>query len=1415
MELIVQNIRGAKSYKKVQNLKNNYKERSNAILMLTETALKSNDLTSFAFRMGYGHNQNLIFHDVDNQNMNSNRGVTIILSKKNQIENLKVKPSGFGDFLILSGKVGRKPFVIGLFYGSANPNDIISLGIVTRFCQALNNICQSLDEPIISVTGDFNFILNSSDASTNSHYNRKPRTERYFNNFLRQNRLIDLHKSLYPDLPQHTYKRSNQGNVTCSSRLDRFYSNAEPRFCDLIHGLFVQSDHSSMHARIDDSHNEMRRKQNRFADHLLKSKNFLTKMHTFLHEKLVLECPDIALNLPESYHNSTDENLDEFIRENVDKISKIKTPSYKKNFMVDFSTQLRSKKIDIFIEKVLNPNLEPDTPEIGLVSLGRIAAESTNKPELILNTITSSLTQESMTISKHLSRSTNGKLRGVIKQLIDLEASNQYNSTRYRKLVQKRDFLESQRNFKAKFQATNKHTAKSDKYTAYFLSNLVFSSRPKISKIVDKNGKMHEGSSAESTFIQNFTDFFQEEPSSATADCNTIPNFLRDIPAEKIRKIQSHINETNVITGDELDFIVKKNHKNSSPGLSGWSYAALKEFYPSLKPLILKFLNSNDEQRDALSEQLRARKVVFLRKPGRDPTLFGSYRPICLLEISYKLLSSILAERVKRYIPQIISPQQYAYQQGRSASLASRSILDKKNLIIKNNMKACLISVDYSCAFDNISHSFCFEALKYFKFPDFLIRKIKTLITQPRATLIVNNKQTNFFNLSQRGSGQGDPISSYCFLICIQILLIHLCYSTNIPRPEHTYRDLDSKENVISCAPTCFADDLQVFCSTETPNNIDKIIHVIEEFSKISNLKLNKTKTEVMFFNPTNEATERARFHDLKIVEKCKFVGLITIDKDNDQLQYEENFSKPNTTADSIMSNAISRNLSTIGSCIVYNSKISSLYTHILFNTILTSDQSKSLDKRAIDFIVECDNRFLVKKIKYFMPHSQGGMNLRSFEFAAKSLSSYWLKCILNTQGEPPIWLQILKYYLVKINIDIDVLFKSGHKDFFLTSQKLASQSSFWAGTMRNLSEIIKLIEQDCTQLPALPIFGGCFSDLVSNSSLSIFSPHGRSIANLIKSGFHIVAHFTQSNAIYPDLLNCYKYKTLDQINRSTNIPICRLAYTSITSSLSKYFHVILRNEGLFLNLEFTPIVKNSCIKSFFIKHNKGNTKIYKMLRKQHIIDNKLPRAPAFITAQRDYNISMALQRWESNLTYTPRIIALPGTSSFYFKVQTRQNWSREKNAKTTQNPDLSICLNCDDDCVSNSLHMFCECIIAQNLFKTLTKIVKLSMNHNLAQSPDSLIFMQGPRPSDKHERVALTDIQACTLHTLQKIALSDSRVTQYSANQMLHKNLITTVFANKSIERATHVYDTILETIFKVFKTRGVMQTYLANEPN
>ena len=253
-----------------------------------------------------------------------------------------------------------------------------------------------------------------------------------------------------------------------------------------------------------------------------------------------------------------------------------------------------------------------------------------------------------MKISRNKSRASNGKLRGVVSQLIKLESQNQYNSYKYKSLVQKRTFLEAQRDFKYKFYAANKHSANNDKCTSYFLSNSVFSNRPKINSIIDKDNNQHNVKAAEAAFSEHFKQFLQEPPTSGLADSNTIPNYLRNIPIGKIKKIEPYIDVLTEITERELDRIIKKSHHHSSPGLSGWSYQALKVFYPFLKPLLLKFLNTCDNKA-SLSAQLRSRKIVFLRKPGRDPNLLGSYTPICLLEISYKVLSSILSERLKRY----------------------------------------------------------------------------------------------------------------------------------------------------------------------------------------------------------------------------------------------------------------------------------------------------------------------------------------------------------------------------------------------------------------------------------------------------------------------------------------------------------------------------------------------------------------------------------------------------------------------------------------------------------------------------------------------------------------------------------------------------------------------------------------------
>ena len=220
------------------------------------------------------------------------------------------------------------------------------------------------------------------------------------------------------------------------------------------------------------------------------------------------------------------------------------------------------------------------------------------------------------------------------------------------------------------------------------------------------------------------------------------------------------------------------------------------------------------------------------------------------------------------------------------------------------------------------------------------------------------------------------------------------------------------------------------------------------------------------------------------------------------------------------------------------------------------------------------------------------------------------------------------------------------------------------------------------------------------------------------------------------------------------------------------------------------------------------------MIRQEYISVNRIPIAPAFNTAQRDYNSSMNLQRWESNLAYSPKIISLGGSSVFFFEVQIRQNWTRDKNAKLQRDNELSFCLYCkfiDYEYIqSDSRHMFYDCQIAKRLFKNLSNISRAALGHNFDLSLQNIIFLQGSLPSKKNAKKVMIDLHKCTLHTLQKISLSENRLNDIAINQKNYKNLITTVFANRSINRCEKLYDQVLDAIFTSFKSKGLMDMYL-----
>lgn len=91
--------------------------------------------------------------------------------------------------------------------------------------------------------------------------------------------------------------------------------------------------------------------------------------------------------------------------------------------------------------------------------------------------------------------------------------------------------------------------------------------------------------------------------------------------------------------------------------------------------------------------------------------------------------------------------------------------------------------------------------------------------------------------LSRKGCRQGDPISPYLFLLCAEILGILIRNEKDIKGI-----NIDGEEYKISQ----YADDTSIIMDG-TPQSYDGILRVLDFFAQVSGLKINFTKTKMVW----------------------------------------------------------------------------------------------------------------------------------------------------------------------------------------------------------------------------------------------------------------------------------------------------------------------------------------------------------------------------------------------------------------------------------------------------------------------------------------------------------------------------------------------------------------------------------------
>ena len=170
-------------------------------------------------------------------------------------------------------------------------------------------------------------------------------------------------------------------------------------------------------------------------------------------------------------------------------------------------------------------------------------------------------------------------------------------------------------------------------------------------------------------------------------------------------------------------------------------------------------------------------------------------------------------------------------------------------------------------------------------------------------------------------------------------------------------------------------------------------MNCLQEFSNISNLKLNNKKTEVLPINTPDETINAAAELDLKIVDSIKFVGAHTINNDDHKRELDLNFASANEKSENLMAKTEQRHVSSIGASIIYNTRVLSKYTHLLYNFHPSKEECEYMNNRARNFVRSFDGgRFLVTKERFFIPHQSVGLNLRLFGEFSDSLKSQLIR---------------------------------------------------------------------------------------------------------------------------------------------------------------------------------------------------------------------------------------------------------------------------------------------------------------------------------------------------------------------------------------------------------------------------------------
>ncbi|KAG7576302.1 Ribonuclease H domain [Arabidopsis thaliana x Arabidopsis arenosa] len=428
---------------------------------------------------------------------------------------------------------------------------------------------------------------------------------------------------------------------------------------------------------------------------------------------------------------------------------------------------------------------------------------------------------------------------------------------------------------------------------------------------------------------------------------------------------------------------VKKMGSFKAPGPDGFQPVFYQKSWDIVGTSVIRFVLDFFES-GVLPQLTNAALLVLLPKVAR-PEKITQFRPVSLCNVLFKVITKMMVIRLKSVISKLIGPAQASFIPGR---LGIDNIVVVQEAVHSMRRKKgrkgwMLLKLDLEKAYDRIRWDFLRETLEAAGLSEGWCSRILECVADPSMSLLWNGEKTASFQ-PERGLRQGDPLSPYLFVLCLE----RLCHLIEAAVGNGQWKPISLSRGGPKLSHVCFADDLILFAEASVAQ-VKVIRRVLERFCLASGQKVSLEKSKIFFSSNVSRDMERAISAESGISstrELGKYLGMPILQKRINKTTYGEVLEK----VSSRLAGWKNKTLSMAGRITLTKAVLSSIPVYSMSSILLPASTLDGLDKLARSFVwgstVEKRKQHLLAWDKVCKLKKDGGLGLKEARTMNKAL---------------------------------------------------------------------------------------------------------------------------------------------------------------------------------------------------------------------------------------------------------------------------------------------------------------------------------------------------------------------------------------------------------------------------------------------